>query len=185
MALTPSNMLPLGTKAPDFKLIDAISNKTLSLQELTSDKATVVIFMCNHCPFVKHILPKLLEFIHTYQAKGVAFIAINSNDVENYPDDAPEKMHTLGKLLDFSFPYLFDASQEIAKAYQAACTPDFYVFDKDLSCVYRGRFDESRPGNNIAVTGHDLGHALNNLLAGKAIDKNQLPSVGCNIKWKD
>lgn len=184
MAQTPSTMLPLGTSAPDFKLLDTVSNETVKLSDLKSDKATVIIFMCNHCPFVKHILPKLIKVAHHYMEKGVKFIGINSNDVANYPDDSPEKMHALAKQLNFSFPYLFDETQQVAKNYQAACTPDFYVFDKNLQCVYRGQFDDARPGNNVLVTGKDLSDALDNILTGKPIDQNQLPSVGCNIKWK-
>jgi thiol-disulfide isomerase/thioredoxin len=184
MALTHSTMLPLGTTAPAFTLPDTLSGKTLSLAELKSPTGTVIMFICNHCPYVIHILPKLLEVTKTYSNKNIQFIAINSNDVENYPDDSPDNMKKLGQQLNFSFPYLFDESQEIAKAYQAACTPDFYLFDNDLKCVYRGRFDESSPGNKLSLTGKDLCNALDSLLVGKTISSEQFSSMGCNIKWK-
>ena len=169
---------------PDFELLDTVSQQTLSLNEIKSDKGTVIVFMCNHCPFVKHILPKLIEVAHTYQQQGLQFIAINSNDVEHYQDDSPENMHMLAQQLKFPFPYLFDESQEIAQAYQAACTPDFYLFDKDLKCVYRGRFDGATPGNNVPIDGKDLCTAMDNLLEGKSISDQQHASMGCNIKWK-
>jgi thiol-disulfide isomerase/thioredoxin len=185
MSLTPSTMLPLGTPAPDFNLLDTVSQKKLSLDNLKSDKATVIIFMCNHCPYVKHILPALVDVAKEYDQKGIKFIAINSNDIESYPEDAPEKMRELAKKMHFSFPYLFDETQEIAKAYQAACTPDFYVFDENLDCVYRGRFDDASPGKPNAVTGRDLTTALDAVLNGRAVDTNQHASIGCNIKWRD
>ncbi len=184
MSLTYSTMLPLGTTASDFKLPDAISGKMLSLQDLKSPQGTVVMFICNHCPYVKHILPQLLDVAKKYQAKNISFIAINSNDIENYADDSPQNMQKLGKQLHFSFPYLFDETQEIAKKYQAACTPDFYLFNKDLQCVYRGRFDDASPGNKHPVTGKDLCAALDNLLDNKSVDPNQISSIGCNIKWR-
>jgi peroxiredoxin len=184
MAVTPSNMLPLGTPAPDFQLPDTISRKTFDLHELKSNKGTVIVFMCNHCPFVKHILPRMVEVARTYQQKGIQFIAINSNDVKHYPDDAPEKMKELAQQLKFPFPYLFDETQEVAHAYKAACTPDFYLFDKDLKCVYRGRFDASTPGNDAPITGSELCAAMDNLLNGKDISDKQQASMGCNIKWK-
>jgi thiol-disulfide isomerase/thioredoxin len=185
MAATPSTMIPLGTKAPDFTLLDTISNKTVSLQTLKSDKATVIMFICNHCPFVKHIQTTLAEMARAYQAKDIRFIAINSNDVANYPDDSPDNMQREAKKWGYTFPYLFDETQEVAKAYQAACTPDFFVFDHNLQCVYRGRFDDSTPGNGRPVTGDDLRGALDAVLTGKAIDSHQQPSIGCNIKWKN
>lgn len=184
MALTPSAMLPLGTLAPDFELTDAVSEKRFSLQDLKSPQGTVIIFMCNHCPYVKHVLPKLLEVSKNYSQKKIQFIAINSNDVKNYPADAPEKMKEMALAMHFDFPYLYDETQTIARAYQAACTPDFYLFDKNLRCAYRGRFDESTPGNQIPLSGKDLCQALDNLIAGKAISDIQLPSIGCSIKWK-
>ena len=184
MALTPSAMIPLGTKAPDFSLPDAVTGKTLSLQELKSDVATVILFICNHCPFVQHIQKKLIEVANHYQKKGIKFIAINANDIENYPEDSPAHMKQVAKELGYPFPYLFDETQEVARAYQAACTPDLYVFDRNLACVYRGRFDSSTPGRNIPVTGQDLRQTLDNILAQKSIDPDQKPSQGCNIKWK-
>jgi len=180
MAVTPSNMLPLGTRAPDFTLPDVVSGQSYTLKP---GQPTVIVFMCNHCPFVQHILPKLIEVTEAYQKKGVNFIAINSNDIKNYPEDAPDKMKTLAKLKNFNFPYLFDETQETAYLYQAACTPDFYLFDKNLSCVYRGRFDSSTPGNGEPLTGLDLCNAMDSLLANKKLDDNQHPSMGCNIKW--
>jgi len=184
MAETPSVMIPLGTRAPDFHLLDVLTDKTLSLQELKSDKATVIMFICNHCPYVKLIQDELSRIATFYQAKGVSFIAINSNDVKNYPADSPEKMRVEAEKHHYTFPYLFDATQEVAKAYKAACTPDFYIFDKDLNCAYRGRFDEATPGNGKPVTGKDLTAALDNILAGKAVNPDQKASLGCNIKWK-
>ncbi len=184
MALTPSTMLPLGTIAPSFNLVDSISNRKMSLQELKSPVATVVMFICNHCPYVKHIQTELVKFVKDYQAKKISFIAINSNDVVNYPDDAPDKMQAIARQLGFTFPYLFDETQAVAKAYQAACTPDFYIFDKDLKCVYRGQFDGSSPGNHVPVTGSSMRSALDNIIAGKPVAAEQKPSVGCNLKWK-
>ncbi len=184
MALTPSRMLPLGTKAPAFELIDTITGEKMSLEELKSPIATVIMFICNHCPFVKHIQTGLAEFAKKFQAKDISFIAINSNDITAYPEDAPDKMRELAKKLNFTFPYLFDETQAVAKAYDAACTPDFYIFDRDLKCVYRGQFDDSRPGNTVPVTGDSIRAALENILAGKTVDPHQKPSIGCNIKWR-
>jgi len=184
MALTPSNMMPLGTPAPDFKLICAVSEKELSLHDLKSDKATVIMFICNHCPYVKHVQEGLVSLANDYIQHGVSFIAINSNDVENYPADSPEHMKKDAERLGYPFPYLFDDTQEIAKAYQAACTPDFYIFDGELKCVYRGQMDDSRPGNGKPVTGDHIREALENLLAGETVSDIQIPSIGCNIKWK-
>ncbi|MGF1637951.1 MAG: thioredoxin family protein [Cyclobacteriaceae bacterium] len=184
MARTPSNMMPLGTKAPDFTLYDTVSDSMKSLKTLQSNVATVIMFICNHCPFVKHVDDELVRLAREYQAKGISFIAISSNDVENYPDDAPEKMREKAKELGYPFPYLFDETQEVAKAYDAACTPDFYVFDKEMKCCYRGQLDDSRPKSDTPVTGKDLRAALDNILAGKPVSKEQVPSLGCNIKWK-
>lgn len=184
MAETASTMLPLGTHAFSFNLRDSVSEKLISLHEIKSDKATVIMFICNHCPYVKLILDKLVDVAKEYQAKGVSFVAINSNDIKNYPEDAPDQMKIIAKSKHFSFPYLMDETQEIARAYQAACTPDFYIFDGELKCVYRGRFDDATPGNRHEVTGQDLVKALNTILAGGKIDTNQKPSLGCNIKWK-
>jgi thiol-disulfide isomerase/thioredoxin len=186
MAITPSNMLPLGTIAPDFNLPDTRKNgEFISLQNAKSQIATVIMFICNHCPYVKHIQSKLAQVAKEYQKKGVNFIAINSNDVKNYPADNPEQMRLEVEQNDYTFPYLYDETQEVAKNYQAACTPDFYIFNDKLACVYRGRFDSSTPGNSIPVTGEDLTLALDHLLMGKPITHPQLPSVGCNIKWKE
>ncbi|NMM50089.1 thioredoxin family protein [Marinigracilibium pacificum] len=184
MALTPTKNIPLGFNAPDFELQDTITGKTFSLNDLRGSKATVVAFICNHCPYVIHIREKLVEIADKYEVEGINFIAINSNDIEKYPEDSPEKMKELATALNFPFPYLFDESQEVAKKYDAACTPDFSVFDENLLCIYRGRFDESRPGNDIPVTGDDLSEVLEAVLSGDDVSQEQLPSMGCNIKWK-
>lgn len=185
MSLTPSAMLPLGTKAPEFELLDVVSGKKLSLQDLKSSIATVIMFICNHCPFVKHIQAQLVELANDYIPKNISFIALCSNDIENYPQDGPAQMKAIAENFHYPFPYLFDETQEIARAYQAACTPDFYIFDQTLRCVYRGQLDDSRPGNNIPITGKDIRAALDNILKKEPIDQNQKPSVGCNIKWKN
>lgn len=183
MALTPSNMLPLGTKAPNFHLRDTVSNNYYSLDDLKSNQATVIMFICNHCPYVIHVNPEVVRIARAYKNKGVSFIAISSNDVETYPEDSPDKMSIVAKVLRFPFPYLYDKRQEVAKAYDAACTPDFYVFNGDMELTYRGRLDDSRPGNDTALTGEDLRGAIDATLAGKPIDP-QYPSMGCGIKWK-
>lgn len=179
-----SKMIPLGTIAPSFKLRDTVSGKELQLSDIASDKATVIMFICNHCPYVKHIQLKLVEIAKNYQAKGVAFIAICSNDPVSYPEDGPDNMRIEALAHDYPFPYLFDADQSVARAYQAVCTPEIYIFDRDLRCVYRGRFDDSTPKNNLPCTGKDLTAALDEVLAGKAVSAEQLPSIGCGIKWK-
>jgi thiol-disulfide isomerase/thioredoxin len=184
MALTPSSMLPLGTVAPDFILPDTVSGKELSLSNLKSNIATVIFFICNHCPFVKHIQTQLAQVAKDYKSQGISFIAINSNDIMSHPDDRPEKMKETALREGYIFPYLFDATQDVAKAYRAECTPDFYIFDKSMQCVYRGQLDDSRPGNDIPVTGHDIRSALDAILADKPVSANQKPSIGCNIKWK-
>ena len=184
MVQTPSNMMPLGTSAPDFFLLDTVSGQYKKLQEIKGEKATLIMFICNHCPFVKHIERELVKLWRDYSAKGISVIAISSNDVESYPDDSPDKMKQLAKSLGYNFPYLYDENQDVAKAYDAACTPDFYVFDKDLKCVYRGQFDDSRPGNNIPVSGVDVRNALDAILNERKISDSQKPSIGCNIKWK-
>lgn len=184
MALTPSTMLPLATPAPAFSLPDAVSGRHLSLAELQSDRATVVMFICNHCPYVIHVRDGLLKLARDYIARGVAFIAISSNDAAHYPDDAPDQMAALAKQMNFPFPYLYDESQAVARAYQAACTPDFFVFDGAMKLAYRGQLDASRPGNGKPVTGADLSAALEALLAGHSVGDDQTPSVGCGIKWK-
>ena len=184
MVLTTSNMIPLGKQAPDFQLTDVISEKIVTLQDIQSEVATVVMFLCNHCPYVKHIQDVLIPLTRTYMQKEVTFVAINSNDIEEYPEDGPEQMKQLARQLDFPFPYLFDEHQKVARDYAAACTPDFFVFDRTLHCVYRGQFDASRPGNHQLVTGSDLSEALDCILAGKPVSPDQSPSIGCNIKWK-
>ena len=185
MAQTPSNMIPIGTTAPDFTLFDTVSGKNLKLAELTSDVATVIMFICNHCPFVKHVNSGLVALANDYLTKGISFIAINSNDVANYPEDHPDKMKVTAIELGYPFPYLYDETQEVAKAYDAACTPDFYIFDKNLKLVYRGQLDDSRPSNEVPVTGKDMRAALDSILSGEPVDEDQRPSIGCNIKWKN
>jgi len=185
MVKTLSSMIPLGTIAPDFKLQDPGSGEYQSLAELRGPLATVIMFICNHCPFVKHITSELVLLANDYQARGVSFVAINSNDVETYPDDSPENMVLEAATNGYPFPYLFDETQQVAKAYHAVCTPDFFVFDADLSCVYRGQLDDSRPGNDIAVSGSDVRAALNAVMTGNSVSESQKPSVGCNIKWKN
>jgi len=184
MSETPTTQIPLGFKAPDFNLLDTISGKMVSLNDLSSDKGTVIMFICNHCPYVKHVINGIVQLANDYYARGISFIGISSNDAENYPADSPEKMKELALELEFPFPYLYDDSQEVAKAYSAACTPDFNIFDGNLKCVYRGQMDDSRPGNGSPVTAKDIRDALDALLEGKQISKRQIPSVGCNIKWK-
>lgn len=184
MARTESNMLELGTQAPSFELPDTVSGTILSLKDLQSDIATVVMFICNHCPFVIHIKDELVKLSDDYQAKGVSFIAISANDAESFPQDCPEKMTLFAAENGFNFPYLYDESQGTAKAYQAACTPDFYIFDKDMRCIYRGQLDGSRPGNDVPVNGEDIRAALDATLRGQPVNPAQKPSLGCNIKWK-
>ena len=183
MAETPSTMLPLGTKAPHFRLPDP-QGKWVSLDDFHDAPAFLVVFMCNHCPYVKHIWSHFAELAREYQAQGVGVVAINSNDFESYPDDRPEKMAEEIKQVGYTFPYLYDESQEVAKAYRAACTPDLYLFDRDRRLVYRWQFDDSRPGNGRPVTGADLRAALDAVLAGRPVPGIQKPSIGCNIKWK-
>lgn len=184
MAATETNMIPLGFKAPDFSLPDTISGKTLSLDDVKGEVATVVMFICNHCPYVIHINPEINKLVNEFADKGVKFVGISSNDVENYPQDSPEKMTIHAQEVCYQFPYLYDESQDIAKAYFAECTPDISVFDKDLKCVYRGRLDGSTPRNNVELTGEDLRAALQAIVDGQPVDPNQKPSIGCNIKWK-
>ena len=184
MANTPSNMLPLGTIAPDFTLLDTVTDKMLSLNNIKGIKATVVLFICNHCPFVIHVNEELVKLANDYRSKGIEFIAISSNDIENYPQDSPQLMQKTALDLKYPFPYLYDETQNIAKAYNASCTPDNYVFDADLKLVYRGQLDDSRPGNGIAVSGKDIRKALDCVLNEEKILSVQKPSIGCNIKWK-
>ena len=176
-------MLPLGTVAPDFTLPDTVSGRMLSLAALKSAHATVIMFICNHCPYVKHVQQELVRVARDYQSRGVAFIAISSNDARNYPEDAPERMRAEARRHEYPFPYLYDETQDVARAYQAACTPDFFIFDGVSTLAYRGQLDDSRPGNGKPVSGRDLRAALDALLGGKAVDPVQIPSVGCNIKW--
>ena len=186
MALTPSNMINLGTEAPAFTLPDALSGNTLSLSEVSGDKATLIMFICNHCPYVIHVMPEIVRLVNEYQEKGVNFVAISSNDIEKYPQDSPEKMKEFMGEWKLEIPYFFDESQEVAKAYDAACTPDFYIFSEDLKLKYRGRLDESRPRteNPQPLTGKDIRGALNAILANQMVSEIQFPSMGCNIKWK-
>ena len=184
MARTLTNQIPLGFKAIDFKLTDVVSDKKVSLEDVTMKNGLVVMFICNHCPYVVHVIDQIVELANDYLKKDIGFVAISSNDVVNYPDDDPKKMKLCEKERKFKFPYLYDESQEIAKAYDAACTPDFNVFNEKLECVYRGQLDESRPGNEAKIDGKDLRLALDYVLDLKEIDFLQKPSIGCNIKWK-
>jgi len=183
MALTPSTMLPLGTPAPSFRLPDT-DGSTVSLDDFAGAPAYLIIFLCNHCPYVKHVRSALAELAREYQAKGVAVVGISANDPIAYPDDSPEKMAVEKRQAGYTFPYLFDETQGVAKAYRAACTPDFYVFDRGRTLAYRGQLDSSRPGNDQPVTGTDLRAALDAILAGAPVPEPQRPSIGCNIKWK-
>lgn len=183
MAVTPSTMLALGTNAPPFDLPDAQGN-AVSLADFKQAPALLVIFMCNHCPFVKHILEGLVDLVREYQEKGVAVVGINSNDVESYPEDSPENMARVAREKGFTFQYLYDETQAVAKAYRAACTPDFFLFDANRSLVYRGQMDDSRPGNGVPVAGADLRAALDAVLGARPVPESQKPSMGCNIKWK-
>ena len=184
MARTPSNMLPLGTQAPEFNLIDTVSGNMMSLNSIKGSNGTVIMFICNHCPFVKHVNAEIAQLAKDYTDKGIGFIAISSNDAENYPDDSPNLMKQNAINEGFTFPYLYDETQKVASAYDAACTPDFYIFDSNLKLVYRGQLDDSRPGNGIPVTGKDMRNALDAIIENKPISEIQKPSIGCNIKWK-
>jgi len=184
MAAVESTMLELGTKAPDFSLKDVITGKNVSLSDYKGNKAFLVMFICNHCPYVKNIKEGLVQYAADYLPRGVGIVAISSNDVDNYPDDSPENMKKDAEKFGYPFPYLFDESQEVAKNYRAACTPDFFLFDENMKLQYRGQFDDSRPGIDIPVTGKDLREATDQVLAGEEIPEDQVPSIGCNIKWK-
>jgi peroxiredoxin len=183
MVKTASTMLPLGTQAPDFSLPDT-NGKMVSLADFSGKSALLLAFICNHCPYVKHVAAGLSELAKDYQKRGVAIAGINSNDVANYPEDSPAKMTEEVKFRGYTFPYLYDETQSVAKAYGAACTPDFYIFDKDRKLVYRGQMDSSRPSSGLSVTGEDLRAALDAVLSGKQVTAQQKPSIGCNIKWK-
>lgn len=184
MALTTSNEFLIGTTAPEFNLLNTVSDKREGLSQLKGAKGTAIFFICNHCPFVVHINERLVQLANDYQSKGIGFIAISSNDVESYPQDGPEYMKAHAVKNGYSFPYLYDETQEVAQAYDAACTPDVYLFDADLKAVYHGQFCDSRPGNGIPVTGADFSHAVDCLLDGKPQATTQKPSIGCGIKWK-
>ena len=183
MVKTASTMLPLGTIAPDFRLPN-IDGRMLSLSEIATGKGLVVMFICNHCPFVKHVAPELVRLTKDYEARGIRFVGISSNDVAAYPADSPEMMKQEAAAQGYTFPYLFDETQQVAQAYRAACTPDFYIFDQDKRLVYRGQLDDSRPGNGKPLNGSDLRGALDQLLSGAELPADQRPSIGCNIKWK-
>jgi peroxiredoxin len=184
VARRSSRMLPLGTPAPRFALRDTVTARTVALEDFVFSPALLIAFICNHCPFVKHILDEFVAFARDFGLRGLAVVALSSNDVAGYPDDAPAEMTRIAMLKDFTFPYLYDESQEVAKAYQAICTPDFFLFDRDRRLAYRGQFDASRPGNNIPVTGSDLRAAAEAMLHGRPVSPEQTPSVGCSIKWK-
>lgn len=185
MALTESTMLlELGTKAPEFRLPDVVSGKTISLDSFAGKKALLVMFICRHCPYVQHIKDELARLGRDYGSKSVGIVAISSNDANQYPEDRPEQLKAMAQELGFNFPFCYDETQEVAKAYRAACTPDFYLFDEDRKLVYRGQLDDSRPGNGIPVTGKDLRAAIEAVLEGRLVSPLQKPSIGCNIKWK-
>lgn len=184
MALTESRMLKLGTRAPYFSLPEVVSGKTVRLQDFSGKKALLVMFICRHCPYVQHVEMELARIGKDYVARAAAIVAISSNDAENYPEDSPESLKEMARKLGFNFPYCYDETQRIAKAYSAACTPDFFLFDKDFRLLYRGQLDDSRPGNNKPVNGKDLRAALDAALAERPAPAEQKPSAGCNIKWK-
>ena len=184
MALTPSNTVNVNFQAPSFLLYDPVTQNNISLDKAKGEKGTLILFICNHCPYVIHIIDGIVKLANDYANKGISFIAINSNDVESYPEDSPENMIEFAKKHKISFPYLYDETQEVAKAYDAACTPDFYLMNEANKVIYRGRFDAARPGNGLAINGEDMRNAIDAMLSGEHSIKNQLPSIGCNIKWK-
>ena len=184
MSLTPSTMLALGTLAPDFKLPDVVSGRTISLKDYEKKKALLVMFICQHCPYIQHIKTELTKLGHDYADKDIGIVAISANDADNYPDDSPEELKKFAKANKFAFSFLYDESQEVAKAYTAACTPDIFLFDKNRKLVYRGQLDDSRPGNSKPVTGKDLRSAMDAVLADKPVNADQRAATGCNIKWK-
>jgi peroxiredoxin len=184
MALAASNNFEKEKRAPNFTLLNVVTQKLETLEELKGEKGTVILFICNHCPFVIHINEAIVLIGNDYQKKGINFIAISSNDIKNYPQDSPEKMKIIAKQLQYPFPYLYDATQKVAQAYNASCTPDIYLFDKKLKIFYHGQLDESRPGNGISVTGKDLKNAMDLLIQEKTYSQVQKPSIGCSIKWK-
>lgn len=184
MAQTPSNMLPLGTKAPDFLLPASNFNTNFNFEECKGHKGTLVMFICNHCPFVLHVIEEIVMIVNDYRVQGIGVVAISSNDIVNYPQDAPNKMTDFASEHKVDFPYLFDETQNVAKAYDAACTPDFYLFDSQDKLVYRGQMDDSRPGNEISISGSDLRNAIDSVIYNRHLNEVQKPSIGCNIKWK-
>jgi peroxiredoxin len=184
MALTSSEMMPLGTVVPEFNLPDAISKNLISTSDVKGENGSLVIFICNHCPYVHHMIKEFSALARVWKSKGIGVVAISSNDIKNYPEDSPDRMEEFARSLEFDFPYLFDESQEVAKAYGAVCTPDPFLFDRDNKCFYRGQLDASRPGNGISVSGLDMSRAIENLLSGEDSPDPQLPSIGCSIKWK-
>lgn len=184
MARTPSTMVALGTTAPDFTLPDTVSGKSVSLKNAKGDVATLMMFICNHCPFVKHVNPELVKLANDYKGRGIGFVAISANDIVKHPEDSPALMAQVARQFKYPFPYLYDESQAVAKDYDAACTPDFFIYDKELRLVYRGQLDDSRPGNDIALTGKDIRNALDCILNKQPVPALQKPSIGCNIKWK-
>ena len=185
MSATPSTMLPLGTRAPDFRLPDVTTNRAVALADVAKPHGLLVMFICAHCPFVKHVEPELARLGHDYATRDIGIVAISSNDVTTHPDDSPAGLKQQAENFGFVFPYLYDESQAVAHAYKAACTPDIFLFDADFRLVYRGQFDSSRPGNGIPVTGEDLRGAIDQVVAGKSVPTDQRPSIGCNIKWKE
>ncbi len=185
MVATTSKMIPLGTKAPDFELMDTVSGEMMRLEDLQSDKTTVIMFICNHCPYVKHVQALISDLGREYQQQGVSFVAISSNDAEKYIEDGPEWMKEVAEKFHYPFPYLYDETQEVARAYSAVCTPDTFVFDGNMDLVYRGQIDDSRPRSDTPVTGKDLRAALDALLEGEPVNPEQRPSIGCSIKWKE
>jgi len=185
MSYVESNMLPLGSEAPPFALPDTVSDDTIRLRDIAGEKATVVMFICNHCPYVIHVNEEIVRLANNYNTQGVSFVAISSNDVEYYPQDGPDEMKIHAANEKYPFPYLYDESQNVARAYDAACTPDFYVFDNNLKLTYRGRLDDSRPNSGTSPAGKDLRKAIDDMLTGQAVSEKQYPSGGCSIKWKD
>ena len=185
MARTPSVMVPLGLEAPKFELLDVKTDKSVNSEDLFGKKGTLIMFICNHCPFVKHVNQQIVQISKDYQNSGIKLIAISSNDIINYPDDSPSEMKKVAIKENFTFPYLYDETQTVAKNYDAACTPDFFIFNSSNKLVYRGQLDDSRPGNNITVTGGDIRNALESLINFEEINPVQKPSIGCNIKWKN
>lgn len=185
MADTPSNMIPLGTKAPDFTLINTVNNRMTSLEEIQGVKGTLIMFICNHCPFVKYVNRELVRLCNDYRVMGIGFAAISSNDAVAYPQDGPKEMRKTAMEYSYPFPYLYDETQEVAKVYEAACTPDFFLFDGEMKLVYRGQLDSSRPHNSIPTNGIDIRQAIDNILKSKPPLRVQNPSIGCNIKWKE